>query len=72
LRFIRTYWGGKTLHQSLGKSPNFWRGIQSLRNHLFWWRVESWARNLYRAEVRRGPESQLGNAVQAAKPHAPH
>ena len=72
LRFIRTYRGETTLHQSLGKSPNFWRGIQSLRNQLFWWRVESWARNLHRAEQRRGPDPQLGNAVRTAKPHAPH
>ena len=72
LRFIRTYRGHTPLRQSLGKSPNLWRPFQSLRNRFFWWRVESWARNLQRAEQRRGPDPQLGRGVQTGKSHAPH
>ena len=71
-RFIRTYWREITLRQSLGRTPNYWRDPQSLRNRLFWWRVESWAKKLQQAEERRGPDAQVGHAVQTAKPHAPH
>ena len=71
-RFIRTYWSETTLRQSLGRTPNYWRGIQSLRNRLFWWRVESWAKKLQQAEERRGLDPHVGHAVQTAKPHAPH
>ena len=72
LRFIRTYRSHTPLRQSLGKSLNLWRPFQSLRNRFFWWRVESWARNLQRAEQRRGPDPQLGRGVQTEKSHAPH
>ena len=71
-RFIGTYWSDTTLRQSLGLGPHYWRDPQSLRNRLFWWRVESWARKLQQAEERRGPDPQLGHGVQVAKPHAPH
>jgi len=73
-RFIQTYWSeNKSLGQSLGRGPDFWRAPQqSLRNRLFWWRVESWARKLQQAEERRGPDPHVGHAVQTAKPHAPH
>ena len=71
-RFILTYWSETTLAESLGTTPNWWRDPQSLRNRLFWWRVESWARKLQQAEQRRGPDPQLGPGVQVAKPHAPH
>ncbi len=70
-RFIRAYWSETTLRQSLGLGP-YWRDPQSLRNRLFWWRVESWARKLQQAEERRGPDPQLGHGIQVAKPHAPH
>ena len=72
LRFIRTYRSHTPLRQSLGKSLNLSRPFQSLRNRFFWWRVESWARNLQRAEQRRGPDPQLGRGVQTEKSHAPH
>ncbi|MEE2804301.1 MAG: lipopolysaccharide core heptose(I) kinase RfaP [Pseudomonadota bacterium] len=73
-RFIRTYWSeNKSLGQSLGRGADFWRDPQqSLRNRLFWWRVESWARKLQQAEERRGPDPHIGRAVQTTKPHAPH